>query len=261
MFVLQATSGNLIEDISATLESSRLPPACVWADWGGALVAARRLLFFSTAGGGTNNLMRRYVIEGLTVWDVPAVASWSSGVMEGELPKWQTERHGWREPGWHLPSAFCLRPVSDSTPTRVTRILLMGLCRPPPDHPTPPPTPWSPAIQTTHTHTHLTLTAGKALKTPLSWCCEATKRGLSLIQCASDWFNYGFIGKYVFSHANQVLSSKNLKKGVCKDTRMAKKCTFYKSHKKTQSHEWVSTDNTTSVIVSSDSGERDRHVG
>lgn len=118
-----------------------------------------------------------------------------------------------------------------------------------------PPTPWSPAVQTAQ------------ITTKESWCCEPVgKKRLFLTQCASVWFIYScFIGKYVFSHANQRFSSKNMKKGVCRDTRMAKKCTFYKSHKKTPTvtwmHKWVSTANTTSVIVTSDSHERDQHVG
>lgn len=125
---------------------------------------------------------------------------------EAEVQPSSNELPKWQTE-WHFSSAFCVVPVCDSTSTLVMLTLVMALGRTPPPHPPAP---------------------------------EAVKKGTLFNPVWINLIYYCFIGKYVFSHANQRFSSKNMKKRVCRDTRMAKKCTFYKSPKKnTRSHECI----------------------
>lgn len=134
-----------------------------------------------------------------------------------ELPKWQTEWHSWHEANWHISSAFCAVPVCDSTSALVILTLVMALGRTPPIPP-------------------LLISSSPNSTDNKQWSCE--KRTLFNPVCINLIY-YCFIGKYVFSHANQRFSSKNMKKSVCRDTRMERNVHFTKALKKTQSHECI----------------------
>lgn len=221
MFVLQATSGNVIEDISATLQTLMFA-SCLRLGWlGERLGAAHHFFFFffnkqsdealcnlrSDLGCSCCHKLKFSRHRESCQSDKQNVTADVSQTDISPQPSALFLSVTQHQPGWLEFSWWDCATDLHSTST-----------------------PWSPTIQTAQI---------------LFWqqdfhdAVKQQKATLFNPVCVSLIY-YGFIGKYVFSHANQIFSSKNMKKGVCKDTRMAKKCTFYKRHKKSHMNAWMS---------------------